>query len=1191
MSKNKKQIGIIIALLILLIGGSYAWLKLQVIGNKTNVLRAGTLDLVLDDTKTNGISIEKAVPMSDTKGKEQEGYTFELINKGTMKTGYTIYIDDLPLETNETRMNDKDVKYSLIKNGEEISTGVINEKGENPNRKLEIGEIDGKTTNKYVLKVWMNEEATNDAMGTIFYATLRIEAHQDNVKHEESDTEIDTETTKKVPLKEGESGRDFIFESSDEEVVKVDEDGNLDIVGPGMAIITKTDKKTGEIEKITVKAKVPITATFGEESLTCNLEKKGQTTCEVSAPGYITGDEEIEFIGWNKDKTSHDGVTKDEKVEISKDDVYYPITKRKGKIYKATFSKPSIGVESISNTSLSCTIPEVYNEEEQSTSCKIKLPTINTKAGYTAVGWNEDKNATTGALPDTEIDLTGNKEFYGIVKKDAITLSAKFYKNGSTSQDGDTSEYITKSCELKETYNVEAQDVECEIVTPTIEASVNTPIVVGYSEEQNATVANINPNTTIKLSGNKTYYAITKSDIKTITATFYKNGAATLDNSEDSYITKQCNILGTYNGQAQDKSCNITSPTIKASTNTPTVIGYSTSEDSHQSEWDSNTEKGISESKNYYAQTKKDKVSYVATYKVGKNVVSVGKESDVCEIPEAYNGNVQNTSCNVTGPSISPKTGYTSVGYSKTSGSTTGTLQLELTKDETYYANAVANSYKVEYYADSTKLGESGVKVDDELTLTTISSLNGEKTGYSFKGWTRTNGSQTVEYTDGSKVTNLATQEGEVVKLYAIYVDETKPVCTFQESLKTTVNKSENITLVCTDLGSGVKSVNLSTSNFTVSNSNGSVTSVTSPTAVTNGYKYVITTKGLSVGEYTISLKSGSISDNAGNSNDVVTSSPIKVEGITYTATFTKNGTGVASIGSTSASCTTTGSNTECSVTAPAINVSSGYTAIGWNTTSTATSGVAVGGAITLSKNTTYYSIASKKITITFNKNGAASQTVKGGSASTANTVTQSCTMYNSETSCSITSPTIAGSTNTPTVIGYSTAASTHSSSWNQNTAKNVSSNATYYAQTKKDATTYTANWNSNGASLSFTTSSSCTIAEAWNGTSQGTSCTVRAPTITRGEYNILGFNTSSSATTATVSSGGTLTLTSSNTGSTWYAITNSITSCCNSFGDAAYNSCLANCTGSSSSCGIGCGQSAQKTFNSCKANPSLYGC
>ena len=111
MSKNKKQIGTIIALLILLIGGSYAWLKLQVISNKTNVLRAGTLDLVLDDTKTNGISIEKAVPMSDTKGKEQEGYTFELINKGTMKTGYTIYIDDLPLETNETRMNDKDVKY------------------------------------------------------------------------------------------------------------------------------------------------------------------------------------------------------------------------------------------------------------------------------------------------------------------------------------------------------------------------------------------------------------------------------------------------------------------------------------------------------------------------------------------------------------------------------------------------------------------------------------------------------------------------------------------------------------------------------------------------------------------------------------------------------------------------------------------------------------------------------------------------------------------------------------------------------------------------------------------------------------------------------------------------------------------------------------------------------------------------
>jgi hypothetical protein len=44
---------------------------------------------------------------------------------------------------------------------------------------------------------------------------------------------------------------------------------------------------------------------------------------------------------------------------------------------------------------------------------------------------------------------------------------------------------------------------------------------------------------------------------------------------------------------------------------------------------------------------------------------------------------------------------------------------------------------------------------------------------------------------------------------------------------------------------------------------------------------------------------------------------------------------------------------------------------------------------------------------------------------------------------------------------------------------------------------TLTAKWNANNATLSSTANKQCTLAEVYDGTSQDTSCTVDAPTIT----------------------------------------------------------------------------------------------
>ena len=180
-NKNKKMTKQLFALalvLLVLLGGTYAWLTLQVTGEKTNVLRAGTLSLVLDDTTSNGIKLEKAVPISDEKGKTGTEYTFTLQNKGSKAASYTIYLDDVALEANETRMDDSKVKYQLTKNSKE-TVALLSTLSD---KVLDSGEIAGSTTNTYSLRVWIDSAAENEVMNTILYKELRVEAAQVGAK-------------------------------------------------------------------------------------------------------------------------------------------------------------------------------------------------------------------------------------------------------------------------------------------------------------------------------------------------------------------------------------------------------------------------------------------------------------------------------------------------------------------------------------------------------------------------------------------------------------------------------------------------------------------------------------------------------------------------------------------------------------------------------------------------------------------------------------------------------------------------------------------------------------------------------------------------------------------------------------------------------------------------------------------------
>ncbi len=178
--KNKKVTVIIISIFIVLILAilvSYAYFTTELNG-ADQIVKVGELELVLDET-SEGISLDNAVGISDSEGLSLEGSTFKLINNGSKAVDYTIYLDDNTIEEIDTRIDDKYLKYNLVKNGESSGAYLLTSIGSNPNRILDSGTIEGKSTNEYSLSLWITDEVDGNYSGQVFSGKLRVEVSQD----------------------------------------------------------------------------------------------------------------------------------------------------------------------------------------------------------------------------------------------------------------------------------------------------------------------------------------------------------------------------------------------------------------------------------------------------------------------------------------------------------------------------------------------------------------------------------------------------------------------------------------------------------------------------------------------------------------------------------------------------------------------------------------------------------------------------------------------------------------------------------------------------------------------------------------------------------------------------------------------------------------------------------------------------
>ena len=186
--KNRKNIVVLMVTLILVVaivfGLSYAWLRLTKSSNTINKITAGNLELVLDDTTSEGIKLVNEVPRSYRQGMETKEYTFTLTNKNST-SNYSLSLKDLEKYTDEdgketviaaeNRIDDAKIRYILLKDGE---VATADKSKILTDRAIDTGTIKKGQTIKYSLRLWIDSRAENEVMGKIFNARLSLVAEQ-----------------------------------------------------------------------------------------------------------------------------------------------------------------------------------------------------------------------------------------------------------------------------------------------------------------------------------------------------------------------------------------------------------------------------------------------------------------------------------------------------------------------------------------------------------------------------------------------------------------------------------------------------------------------------------------------------------------------------------------------------------------------------------------------------------------------------------------------------------------------------------------------------------------------------------------------------------------------------------------------------------------------------------------------------
>ena len=433
-------------------------------------------------------------------------------------------------------------------------------------------------------------------------------------------------------------------------------------------------------------------------------------------------------------------------------------------------------------------------------------------------------------------------------------------------------------------------------------------------------------------------------------------------------------------------------------------------------------------------------------------------------------------------PTTTPtRSGYTFSGWGTYSTDTSANYNpgsnYTSNSGTTLYAIWTANvpepeTYTVSYNANGGS-GAPSAQVKTENVTLTLSSTKPTRSGYTFKGWSTSKTATSPTYSAGGSYTANAS-----ATLYAVW----------EQNAPTTYTVSYNA-----NGGSGAPSSQTKTHGVTLTLSS------TKPTR--SGYTF----QGWSTSSTATSATYSAGGSYTSNSS-VTLYAVWKANPATYTVSYNANG----GSGAPSSQTKTQNVTLTLSSTQPTRN---GYIFQGWSTSSTATSPTYyAGGSYSTNASVTLYAvwteIPPETYTISFNANG-------GSGAPASVTKTEDVTLYLPSTK-----PTRANYA----FLGWSTSSTATTATYSAGGSFTRNASTTLYAVWEYDPETYTVRYNANGGSG----------APSAQTKTYGVNLTLSSTIPTRSGYNFLGWSTSSTATSASYSAGGSYT---ANAGATLYAV------------------------------------------------------
>ena len=181
--KNKKLImiiSIIVGVVVLVLGTSYALYTLNVTKNSNFKVKVGKLELTITDTESEDrVVINNTVPTPTTEALEEDGYNFTITNTGTIDAAYTVYLDELTLDNqNRNKMSNEYIKVNLSpQNSVNLNNTAL--LSSFTNGALETGVLEAGESISYTLRVWVDYNADNGAQNKYFASKIRVDSTQE----------------------------------------------------------------------------------------------------------------------------------------------------------------------------------------------------------------------------------------------------------------------------------------------------------------------------------------------------------------------------------------------------------------------------------------------------------------------------------------------------------------------------------------------------------------------------------------------------------------------------------------------------------------------------------------------------------------------------------------------------------------------------------------------------------------------------------------------------------------------------------------------------------------------------------------------------------------------------------------------------------------------------------------------------